>query len=686
MKTARSASLAMLLALGAGLLGLSPNPAAGASAAGTPAAGTPATGTPAAAALQRRLATEEPLFESTVLATSGQGAHTYRIPALDTLPDGTLIAAYDRRNDSAADLPGNLDVMVRRSTDNGLTWSAPQAIADYADGVGAGDPSLVVDRVTGRVFVFYAYGPKGIGFFNSGAGNANDSTGTLHADYASSDDGGVTWTTRRITQDIKDPAWKGMFASSGTGIQLSTGRLVQQYAFRKADGGIWAASAYSDDHGTTWRMGNPVGPLMDENKTVELADGRIMLNSRTSSAKTRLVAYSADGGITYSTPVPDDELIDPTNNAAILRYDATAGAQLPSSHWLLFSNTASTTTRHNLTVRMSCNDGLTWPTSKVVETGGSAYSTLTRLADGTFGLLYESGPYQRITFARFNPAWLGADCPLDQGHPKLAARAVIPDGLLTAGTTSTMEVRVTNHGHLASAPGTATPGLPAGWAAATEQPLPSIAAGATVTVRFPVTPPAGTAAGEQDLTVVLRSGAVTASTTTRLLVVGGPRVLDSVLAKDFDGTSSYTDLTTSLPTVAPLTRGVLTVRFRTTKTPVAGTLLSASDTAAPSTNVTLSLNSGVPHFEARSGGVYSARLDGTQSLADGLDHTLAVSVTDSGTALYADGVRIASTPTPSLFGQTPALNGMWAGRNVDSGGPQWLYGGRIERISVHSAG
>ncbi|WP_318211051.1 MULTISPECIES: exo-alpha-sialidase [unclassified Streptomyces] len=674
MKTARSAPLVLLLALGAGLLAAPPVPAAESSST----AG-------AAAARERRLTADEPLFESTVLATSGQGAHTYRIPALDTLPDGTLVAAYDRRNDSSADLPGNLDVMVRRSTDNGRTWTAPQAIADYDDGIGAGDPSVVVDRVTGRVFVFYAYGPQGIGFFNSGTGNANDATDSLHADYAYSDDGGVTWRTRRITHDIKDPAWKGMFASSGTGIQLSTGRLVQQYAFRKADSSIWAASAYSDDHGTTWKMGTPVGPLMDENKTVELADGRVMLNSRTSSARTRLVAYSTDGGITYSAPVPDDELIDPTNNAAILRYDATAGAERPESHWLLFSNTASTTTRHRLTVKLSCNDGLTWPTSKVVEAGGSAYSTLTRLADGTFGLLYESGPYQRITFARFNASWLGVDCPIDQGYPKLAAQTAVLDGLLTAGSPNTVEVRVTNHGHLASLPGTATLGVPAGWPGAAAQQIPAIAPGATAAVRFPVTPPTGTATGEQDFTVALQSGAATTSTTTRLLVVGGSMALDRALAKDFDGTTSYTDLTASLPDVAPLTRGVLTVRFRTTRAPVAGTLLSASDTTAASTNVTLSLNSGVPHFEARVGGVYSARLDGTRSLADGLDHTLAVAVTDSGTTLYADGVRIASTTTPSLFGQTPGLNGLWAGRNVDNGGPQWLYNGRIERITVHRA-
>lgn len=669
-KTARSVSLLLLAALGAGLLGAAPSPAA----------------VPPPADGAARAASSGPLFESTVLATSGQGAHTYRIPALDTLPDGTLLAAYDRRNDSAADLPGNLDVMVRRSTDNGRTWTAPQAIADFDGGVGAGDPSMIVDRETGRVFVFYAYGPQGVGFFNSADGNANDAVNSLHADYAYSDDGGVTWTPRRITRDIKDPSWKGMFASSGTGIQLSTGRLVQQYAFRGADGGIRAVSAYSDDHGDTWKAGTPVGPLMDENKTVELADGRIMLNSRTSSAKTRLVAYSDDGGVTYSAPVPDDELIDPTNNAAILRYDATADASRPESHWLLFSNTASTTTRHNLTVRTSCNDGLTWPASRVVEAGGTAYSTMTRLADGTFGLLYESGPYQRITFARFDAAWLGADCPTDQGRPKLEARTAVPDGLLTAGTANAVEVRVTNHGHLAGVPGRAALSLPAGWSGDASQPVPAVAPGATAVLRFTVLPPAGTPTGERNLAVTLTAGATETSTTTPVLVAGPDEALHATPAREYDGVSSYTDLTPALPDVAPLARGVITARFRTTRTPVAATLLSASDTRAASTNVTLSLNGGVPHYEARAGGAYSAKLDGTASLADGRDHTLAVAVTDSGTAMYADGVRIASTATPSLFARAPGLTGLWAGRNVDDGGPQWHFAGHIERISVRRAG
>lgn len=352
----------------------------------------------------------DPLFETTDLATAGEEAHTWRIPALEVLEDGTLVAAYDRRNEDASDLPGDLDIMVRRSHDQGRTWTEPEAVIDYDDGVGAGDPSLLLDRETGRLFLFHAYAPDGVGFFNSSDGNSNDSDSILHTDYSYSDDGGETWETRRITEDVKDPSWFGIFASSGTGIQLSDGRLVQQYAYDSGDG-FYAVSVYSDDHGETWQAGEPVGPGMDENKTAELADGRIMLNSRTAEGPYRLVSYSEDGGETYSDPVPDHTLVDPANNGALVRYDADAEEGTAEAHQLLFTNTAHASSRENLTVRMSCDDGENWPVSRVIDEGEAAYSTIVALGDDEFGVLYERGDVEHITFARFNAAWLGEDCP-----------------------------------------------------------------------------------------------------------------------------------------------------------------------------------------------------------------------------------------------------------------------------------
>ena len=324
----------------------------------------------------------------------------FRIPALAVTKRGTLIAAYDGRP-IMADLPSQIAVLVRRSTDGGKSWEAREVVRADTAPAGFGDPSLLVDQVTGRVFLFYAASMRQ-GFFGSAAGSRADDPEILQADVSWSDDDGVTWHHRRITAAIKDPAWGGLFASSGAGIQLQhgphAGRLIQQYVVRFR-GGNYGASAWSDAHGNTWQMGELVGPGIDENKTVELSDGRLLLNSRAKGF--RRSAVSSDGGLTWQGLRDEPALLDPGNNGAIVRYDPDAKPGNPRSHWLLFSNTEDSTRRVNLTIKISCDDGRSWPVRQVIDPGPSAYSTLAILRDGLVGLLYERGDYEYITFIRF---------------------------------------------------------------------------------------------------------------------------------------------------------------------------------------------------------------------------------------------------------------------------------------------
>ena len=454
-------------------LALVPVPARAAPAAGPPAAA-PAAGTPA-------------LTRTDLATRDTNGYPQYRIPALAVTGRGTLLAAYDGRP-SMADLPSPITDLVRRSTDGGRTWTAQQVVRTGPAPQGFGDPSLLVDRRTGRVFLFYAASVNQ-GFAGSHTGNDPDDPNVLQADYSYSDDDGVTWHARRITAQIKDPAWKGMFAASGQGIQLTTGpyagRLIQQYAVG-ASGGNYAVSAYSDDDGDTWHMGTPVGPGMDENKTVQLADGSVMLNVR--AAPHRLVALSHDGGVTYSAPQPDPAQIDPGDNGSIIRYAPDAPASDPRAHWLLLSNTADPSVRRNLTVRMSCDDGKSWPVSRVVEPQSSAYSTLATLPGGRVGLFYERAGYQQMTYASFGLDWLGGVCaPLAVGTQPLAA-----------GTAGSVQVTVTNQASTPLAAGTLTLDVPAGWTAGTVR-VPPLPRGAHTQVDVPVTP-ARTAGGQVDLT------------------------------------------------------------------------------------------------------------------------------------------------------------------------------------------
>ncbi|CAL9379885.1 neuramidase [Streptomyces sp. DH-12] len=448
------------------------------------------TGAPAAHTADAQAAAFAPgTLTSQDIATAGTGSPYYRIPALTRTTKGTLIAAYDARP-TLADLPGNLSVVLRRSTDNGLTWQPQQVVRREAAPKGFGDPSLLVDRETGRIFVFYAASVNQ-GFFGSATGNDENDPNVLQADYSYSDDDGLTWKHERITAEIKNPAWAGMFAASGEGIQLRhgayKGRLIQQYAIRN-NGANYAVSAYSDDHGATWKMGTPVGPGGDENKTVELSDGRVMLNNR--SAPYRTVAYSSDGGVTYTPFQQDTELPDPANNGSVMRFAPDVDASHPRAKWLMFSNTATTNSRSNLTVRLSCDNGQNWPVRKTVEAGSAAYSTLTPLGSGTtgndrVGMLWERANYRHITYSSFDLQWLGGVC---------APVTVTPPASLPAGKTTTVTVRVVSQNDVTLPGGTVSLALPAGWSAP-EVAVPALNPGQGANMKIPVTVPAGATAG-----------------------------------------------------------------------------------------------------------------------------------------------------------------------------------------------
>ncbi|MBS1824875.1 MAG: exo-alpha-sialidase [Acidobacteria bacterium] len=323
------------------------------------------------------------------------GVHTYRIPALLETKKGTLLAVADARYDSNRDLPARIALVMRTSRDKGKTWSPSRVIRKVEEG-GVGDASLLLDRKTGRIWCFHAYGPPGIGFPTAKPGErTGPSTLQVHAMY--SDDEGATWSQAvDLTPQIKDPAWVAMFPTSGTHFQTSKGRYLVPMVVRHADKITRAANAYSDDGGKTWKIGAPIGDHTDESKVVELADGALLQNMR--NGLRRAVARSTDGGVNFSAVSHDEALVDPSCNAGIVR----------AGKLLIFTNAASAK-RERLTVKSSFDNGATWSAGKVLHEGPAAYSTVIALRDGTIGVLYERGSKyaaERITFARFHAGWM----------------------------------------------------------------------------------------------------------------------------------------------------------------------------------------------------------------------------------------------------------------------------------------
>ena len=364
------------------------------------------------------------------LASPGlAGFKCHRIPALTTATNGWMIAAWDGRPETCQDAPQANSIVYRISKDGGKSWTPIQtALAGTpgANKVGFSDPSFVVDRATGTIFLF-SVKSFDAGLFQSQLGTDPNARNILHAHVVESHDNGQTWVNPRTITDQVTAGYEGQwftrFASSGEGIQLRygahAGRLIQQYAVANSGStSLMAVSVYSDDHGATWKPGAPSEGSADENKVVELSDGRLLLNSRTQgTAGQRLEAISYDGGQTWGPFRHNWDLTDPRNNASIIRAYPNAPQGSARARVLLFSNADSSSARANGTIRVSYDDGFTWNEGKVFESGDMAYSTLHALSDGTWGLLYETGGYKNIDFMRVDAAYLGLTDPGEDVTP-----------------------------------------------------------------------------------------------------------------------------------------------------------------------------------------------------------------------------------------------------------------------------
>jgi sialidase-1 len=374
------------------------------------------------------------LFEEQDLFASGDGGyHTYRIPSIIVSSEGVVLAFCEGRKESASD-SGDIDLLLRRSTDGGKTWGPVQVLWDDGPNT-CGNPCPVVDKVSGAVWLLLTHN---LGADTEGAIVGGKSAGTRTVWLTSSMDDGATWAAPvEITNAVKKRDWTWYATGPGIGIQLEAGphkgRLIAPCDHITAGGkDCYSHIIYSDDHGATWKLGGAVPDnTTNECQVVELADGRLCLNIRNHFAKTyrRAVSFSEDGGLTWSKPILDEALTSPHCQGSIIRFtqgraEAGRGSPAPASlrarertggkNRILFSHPAAVKAREAMTVRLSYDEAKTWPVAKRLWDGPAAYSCLAVLPDNTLACLYERGgknPYEKITLARFSLGWLtdGAD-------------------------------------------------------------------------------------------------------------------------------------------------------------------------------------------------------------------------------------------------------------------------------------
>jgi len=333
-----------------------------------------------------------------VFVAGQDGYHTYRIPSALTTPKGTVLAFCEGRKSGQHD-SGDIDLVLRRSTDGGATWGPLQVLWD--DGANTcGNPCPVLDRETGAIWMLMTHN---LGRDPESKIIDRTAEGTRTVLVSRSEDDGVTWSKPAdLTKDVKRPEWTWVATGPGMGIQTRKGRLVIPCDYVEAEtkkGGSHVM--ISDDHGKTWTLGCTISGGTNECQVVERSDGSLLMNLRNykTPSRERAISVSADGGATWSTLSHDAALVEPICQGSIYRMPGE-----PSR--ILFSNPADPKSRVRMTVRLSRDEGATWSTVKEFGEGPAAYSCLTSLAGGAAGCLYETGvksAYERIVFARFTP-------------------------------------------------------------------------------------------------------------------------------------------------------------------------------------------------------------------------------------------------------------------------------------------
>jgi sialidase-1 len=347
-----------------------------------------------------------------VFVPKTDGYESYRIPSMVVTSNQVVVAVAEARKYSPADW-GDIDIALRRSTDGGKTWE-PQRIlprplgelkpnparvklkVGKLDQVGLNNPVLIADQTAGIVHLLIC-------------------VEYARCFYAQSKDDGQTFSDwQEITATFEkyrpEYSWQVLATGPGHAIQLKNGRLVVPVWLSEGTGGnahhpSCVSTIYSDDRGQTWQRGEIITKnseaIKDPNEScvVELNQAGVLINIRSPSKQgLRALSRSADGATKWSAIEFHQQLIEPVCMGSMVRYN---------NETILFCNPApeSGRGRTNLTLRLSRDDGATWPTARVVESGPSAYSDLAVLKDGTILCLYEQ-PGKEIVLKQLTLEWL----------------------------------------------------------------------------------------------------------------------------------------------------------------------------------------------------------------------------------------------------------------------------------------
>ena len=336
-----------------------------------------------------------------IFKSGENGYNTFRIPSIVITNKGTTLAFAEGRKNSSSD-SGDIDIVLKRSNDNGKTWGEIIIVRD--DGINVcGNPSPVVDRKSGSIHLLSTW--------NLGGDTESEIINEISEDtrrvfVLKSNDDGLSWSKpKEITSSVKKDNWTWYATGPVHGIQISRGNYKDRLIIpcdhiESKTKKYFSHIIYSDDYGDTWEIGGSTPQdYVNESTVAEIEDGALMLNMRNydRTQKVRKISISYDGGNSWGNIYGDEELIEPICQASLLRY-STRGK---GDNIMMFLNPSDEKSRINMTLKVSKDLGKSWVNSKVLFSGPSAYSDMIVLKGGDIGCLFEAGiksPYEGIVF------------------------------------------------------------------------------------------------------------------------------------------------------------------------------------------------------------------------------------------------------------------------------------------------
>ena len=370
------------------------------------------------------LAQKNDLPKTIVFSYDEQGdpGYGYRIPSLVTTNSGALLAIAERRlglHDHAQN-----DIVLRRSEDHGKTWSDIQVI--HEDGKNSLNDPCAVALSSGRILLIFQRFPFLVHARKEGtiqmADTGYDGPRNTKSYITFSEDEGKTWSIpKEITKQVR-PSERISIGSPGIGIQLTQGEykgrvIIPIYETKKIseEARVWGNSVlFSDDDGESWQISNEIPHYNhtgygNEAQIAEQSDGGIILFARNEEGLFRKYAESKDGGQTWINMRLNFELPGVACQGSVLRYQVGEGEE----NIMIYTNPADFHHRTKGVVRLSYDDGKTWPVAKKIPVESFAYSCLTKMKNGKIGLLYETNDHREIAFTSFDLNWIKREDPVE---------------------------------------------------------------------------------------------------------------------------------------------------------------------------------------------------------------------------------------------------------------------------------